>query len=98
MIGFVGLIVPHIARRAVGHDVRLALPSAALLGAAVLPLTDAMSRTLFAPGRDPAERLAGVRRRPDVPLSPRSSGGTTAMGFVSVEAVSPRSANDLAAT
>ncbi|HMD03458.1 MAG TPA: iron ABC transporter permease, partial [Candidatus Baltobacteraceae bacterium] len=53
IVGFVGLIVPHIARRLVGSDARNALPTSALLGAGLVPLADAASRTLWAPGEVP---------------------------------------------
>ncbi len=52
-IGFVGLIVPHLARRMLGTDGRKALLASALLGAALVPLADAASRTLWAPAEIP---------------------------------------------
>jgi iron complex transport system permease protein len=52
-IGFVGLIVPHLARRIFGTDARCALPGSALLGAGFVPLADAASRTLWAPSEIP---------------------------------------------
>lgn len=48
-IGFVGLLVPHVLRRWLGHDQRLVLPAAALLGGAFLALADALARTVAAP-------------------------------------------------
>jgi iron complex transport system permease protein len=53
LVGFVGLIVPHLARRLVGTDARVALPLTALLGAALVIVADAASRTLFAPAEIP---------------------------------------------
>ena len=47
MIGFVGLIVPHLIRRLAGADNRRLLPLSALLGAAVLLLADLASRLLL---------------------------------------------------
>lgn len=44
MIGFVGLIVPHVCRRLVGPDHRLLLPVAVLAGGILLTLADAVSR------------------------------------------------------
>ncbi|MBM3275660.1 MAG: iron chelate uptake ABC transporter family permease subunit [Candidatus Sericytochromatia bacterium] len=44
MIGFVGLVVPHLARLLVGSDLRLALPTAALAGASLLVLADLVAR------------------------------------------------------
>ncbi|MDQ2662603.1 MAG: iron ABC transporter permease [Candidatus Eremiobacteraeota bacterium] len=52
-IGFVGLIVPHIARRAVGSDARGVLPASIIIGAAIMALADDVARTLFAPAELP---------------------------------------------
>ncbi|MBV9270462.1 MAG: iron ABC transporter permease [Candidatus Eremiobacteraeota bacterium] len=48
-VGFVGLIGPHIARRITGSNARFALPAAALTGATIAVLADAISRSLFPP-------------------------------------------------
>lgn len=48
-IGFVGLIVPHLLRRWLGHDQRLLLPACWLGGGALLVLADALARTCFSP-------------------------------------------------
>ncbi|HBS0336543.1 TPA: iron ABC transporter permease [Klebsiella pneumoniae] len=48
-IGFVGLVVPHVVRRLVTEDIRLALPLAAPVGALALVLADIAARTLAAP-------------------------------------------------
>lgn len=53
IVGFVGLIVPHLARRVVGTDVRASLIASALLGATVVPLADAMARSIVAPAEVP---------------------------------------------
>jgi iron complex transport system permease protein len=47
MIGFVGLIVPHLVRLGVGNDQRLVLPAAMWAGAAFLVLADAAARTVL---------------------------------------------------
>ncbi len=52
-IGFVGLVVPHIARLCVGGTHRRVLPAAALIGAAFLVWADAFARTAFAPAELP---------------------------------------------
>jgi len=52
-IGFVGLVVPHLARRMVGGAHRAVLPVAALLGAILLCWADIGSRTLLAPQEIP---------------------------------------------
>ncbi len=54
MVGFVGLIVPHLVRRAVGPDHRLLVPASALFGAAFLVAADAAARLAFLPlGTEP---------------------------------------------
>ncbi len=53
LIGFVGLVVPHMLRLILGPDHRLLLPAAFLGGAAFLVLTDLLSRMLMAPSELP---------------------------------------------
>lgn len=60
LIGFVGLLVPHIARRLVGSDHRVLFPACALLGAAFLLVCDTAARTLFAPYELPVGILLNV--------------------------------------
>jgi iron complex transport system permease protein len=47
MIGFVGLIVPHVTRLLIGPDYRLLLPASVLTGATFLLLADTTARSLF---------------------------------------------------
>lgn len=47
LVGFVGLLVPHLARLVLGADQRLGLPASACLGAAFLVLADLAARLLF---------------------------------------------------
>lgn len=49
LLGFVGLLVPHMARRLVGGDIRWLLPVSALLGGSFVLLCDVAARLLFAP-------------------------------------------------
>jgi iron complex transport system permease protein len=49
VIGFVGLVVPHLARLALGADYRRVLPASALLGATLLVAADTLARTCVAP-------------------------------------------------
>ena len=49
LLGFVGLIVPHMMRRLVGEESRPLLLTCALGGAALLTLCDTLARILFAP-------------------------------------------------
>lgn len=53
LIGFVGLVVPHILRRLGSQSYRLLLPLSLLGGAAFLVLADLVSRTLFYPAEIP---------------------------------------------
>jgi iron complex transport system permease protein len=49
VIGFVGLLVPHIVRLLVGDDYRIVLPSSAIAGSIYVLWADALARTLIAP-------------------------------------------------
>ena len=51
MIGFVGLVVPHIARLLVGSDYKAMLPTSVVLGALVLLVADTVGRTIV-PGME----------------------------------------------
>ena len=53
LVGFVGLIVPHLARRLVGSDARALLPSCAAIGAALCMIADAICRRIVAPAELP---------------------------------------------
>jgi iron complex transport system permease protein len=48
-VGFVGLIVPHALRIAIGNDQRVLLPAAALAGGTLVVLADTLARSLVAP-------------------------------------------------
>lgn len=49
IIGFVGLIIPHIVRLIFGPDHRILLPSSALLGSIFMIFADTLARTLISP-------------------------------------------------
>jgi len=53
IVGFVGLMAPHGARKLVGGDAALLLPASALVGAAVVIVADAIARSILAPGELP---------------------------------------------
>ena len=53
LIGFVGLIMPHVARLLWGPDHRVLLPLSALCGAIFLIAVDGLARTVIAPGELP---------------------------------------------
>jgi iron complex transport system permease protein len=59
-IGFVGLVVPHLVRLAVGNDQRLLLPASALAGGALLTLADTLARTVAAPQQLPVGVLTAL--------------------------------------
>ena len=64
LLGFVGLIVPHTARLILGSDYRILLPGAAMLGAAVVTISDTVARTLFAPAELPVGILMAMLGAP----------------------------------
>ncbi|PKM78045.1 MAG: iron ABC transporter [Firmicutes bacterium HGW-Firmicutes-15] len=53
LIGFVGLVIPHIVRMLFGPDHRTLLPAVALIGAAFLLVADVLARVVIAPGELP---------------------------------------------
>jgi iron complex transport system permease protein len=53
IIGFVGLIIPHVVRLVVGPDHRRLIPLSALAGALLVVLADVLARTLAAPSEIP---------------------------------------------
>ncbi len=60
LLGFVGLVVPHIARRLVGQQPEKLLPVSALMGAILVVLADLLGRTLFAPSELPVGILMSL--------------------------------------
>lgn len=60
LIGFVGLVIPHILRLALGTDYRRLLGYSLLLGGGFLLLTDAMARTIVAPAELPIGILTAM--------------------------------------
>lgn len=60
LLGFVGLLVPHMARRLVGSESRFVLPMSILLGAGLVTACDLASRLLFAPHELPVGILLSV--------------------------------------
>jgi len=53
IIGFVGLIVPHICRIIIGADNRILVPFSAIVGAAFLTFADTIARTILIPTEIP---------------------------------------------
>lgn len=64
VIGFVGLIVPHVCRLLFGPDHRILLPSSFLLGGAFLVLADTLARTLIAPAEIPVGAVTAALGAP----------------------------------
>lgn len=60
IIGFVGLMVPHIARMLVGGDYSRVLPASALIGAIFLLWADIAARTIMAPEDMPIGIVTGL--------------------------------------
>lgn len=60
LIGFVGLIVPHLVRLAFGADHRLLVPASALGGAAFLLAADTLARVVLAPTELPVGALTAL--------------------------------------
>ena len=64
LIGFVGLMVPHLVRLWSGPDNRLLLPQSALVGALLMVLADALSRALISPSELPVGILTALAGGP----------------------------------
>lgn len=60
VIGFIGLVVPHLMRFCLGGDHRLLLPASLLSGAILLLLADTLARTLVAPAEMPVGLLTSL--------------------------------------
>jgi iron complex transport system permease protein len=60
LIGFVGLIVPHLLRLGFGSDHRLLVPASALGGAAFLVVADTLARVVLAPTELPVGALTAL--------------------------------------
>ena len=60
LIGFVGLIIPHLLRLMAGSDLRRLVPASALFGAAFLVVADSLARTVLAPMELPVGALTSL--------------------------------------
>jgi iron complex transport system permease protein len=60
VVGFVGLMVPHGARRLVGGDIAWLLPASAIGGAAVVIVADALARSIAPPTEIPLGVLLAI--------------------------------------
>lgn len=64
LLGFVGLMAPHIAKRMIGEECRYLLPFAALFGGIFVMLCDLLARTLFVPFELPTGILLSLTGAP----------------------------------
>ena len=60
VIGFIGLVVPHLIRIVAGSDHRVVLPASALAGGTLLVIADTLARTLMAPRQLPVGALTAA--------------------------------------
>ena len=60
IIGFVGLVIPHIARRLFGADHRVSMPASAVLGGVFLVACDTIARTAFTPAEMPIGTITAL--------------------------------------
>ncbi len=60
VIGFIGLVVPHMIRLIAGSDHRVVVPASALAGGALLVFADTLARTILAPRQLPVGALTAA--------------------------------------
>ena len=60
LIGFVGLIIPHIVRILIGPDHRILLPSALIVGASFLVVCDTIARIVLPPAELPVGIITAI--------------------------------------
>ena len=60
LVGFIGLVVPHLVRLVLGNDQRVLIPAAALAGGTLLTLADTAARTVMAPQQLPVGVLTAL--------------------------------------
>lgn len=64
LIGFVGLIIPHLTRVVIGPDHRILLPTSAIIGAAFLMTSDAVARVIMGSGEAPVGVITAIAGGP----------------------------------
>lgn len=75
VVGFVGLIIPHMTRFIIGTDYRWIIPTSALFGALLLVLSDVVSRLINAPYETPVGAITSLIGVPFFLYLARGSGG-----------------------
>ena len=53
VIGFIGLMAPHMCRMAIGNDTRFIIPAASMIGATILMVSDTFARNVIRPDQLP---------------------------------------------
>lgn len=79
-VGFVGLLAPHLARRLVGGDTARLVPVAALLGATLVVVADAVGRTLLAPVEIPVGVVTAILGAPYLVILLRNTSANSQTG------------------
>ncbi len=64
LIGFIGLIIPHLTRIIIGSDHRVLVPSSSILGASFLILCDAVARIIASPAELPVGVITALSGGP----------------------------------
>lgn len=64
IIGFIGLIIPHIMRMLIGPDHRVLIPSSGILGGVFLIAADTLARTIIAPTEIPVGIITAIAGGP----------------------------------
>ncbi len=80
LIGFVGLVVPHLLRMLFGPDHRLLIPAGFLTGGAFLVLADLIARTIVAPSEIPVGVVTALVGGPFFLMLLRGKGGKYEFG------------------
>lgn len=75
LVGFVGLVIPHICRLLWGPGHRLLIPLSAFFGASFLMLADAIARTIYAPAEIPVGVVTAILGAPFFLYLLRRKGG-----------------------
>lgn len=60
IIGFVGLLIPHVCRMIFGTDNRIVLPASFFVGASYLAIADTIARTIVAPSELPVGAITAI--------------------------------------
>jgi iron complex transport system permease protein len=80
VIGFIGLVVPHLVRLVSGSDHRIVLPASALAGGSLLVIADTLARTIMAPRQLPVGALTAAIGVPLFLILMSGSRGSRQMG------------------